>query len=237
MTGAWRERVHRQVYRIPGRDLERWPRSNIWTFVREGSGPPMGENMWQMRLVGWDLEGVGGAACMAASRLACCSSSPRSAAPAPTQLKLTGPAKAVPPGGKAKLTATLTAAGKPLTGKGIAFLSGADESGKATTDSKGRAQLSVKLDRRRPPTPRATRPPAPTRPPTPVAEQRRSRSRRRRASTVGIGSYLRAGRRAVGIPGSPVRVRGSAGAVRRRRAGRGLGVPRRAGACSTRRAA
>ena len=132
---------------------------------------------------------------------------PASAAPAPTTLKLTGPKGAVPPGGKATLTATLTAAGKPLTGKGIAFLAGAAPAGQATTNSKGKAKLTVTLAA--PTTYTATYTPAapdaaayaPSQS-SPLALAPSARL------TVSIGSYLRAGRRAVAIPGSRVRVRG-----------------------------
>jgi hypothetical protein len=160
-----------------------------------------------MRLVGRDLWGRAGLLCMAVAGFALLAA-PASAAPVKTALKLTGPRGAVPPGGKATLTATLTAAGKPLAGKSIAFLAGTAAAGQATTNSKGRAKLSVTLTA--PTAYMATYTPAgadaaaytPAQSPplqlTPAARL-----------TVGIGSYLRAGRRAVGIPGSRVRVRGT----------------------------
>ena len=131
----------------------------------------------------------------------------------------------MPPGGKATLTATLTAAGKPLTGKGIAFLAGAAPAGQATTNSKGKAKLTVTLAA--PTTYTATYTPAapdaaayaPSQS-SPLALAPSARL------TVSIGSYLRAGRRAVGIPGSRVRVRGKLEPVHAGRAGHGLAVPK-----------
>ena len=69
-----------------------------------------------------------------------------SAAPAPTaadprRAQLSRSAA----GGKAKLVATLTSAGKPLAGKSVSFFTGATDLGKAKTDSKGRASRNVKL--------------------------------------------------------------------------------------------
>jgi hypothetical protein len=145
--------------------------------------------------------------CTALSSSVALLAAPASAAPAPTTLKLTGPKGALPPGGKAKLVATLSTAGKPLSGKGIAFLAGAAPAGQATTDSKGKARLTVALAA--PTTYTATYAPAasdaaayaPSQS-SPLALEPSARL------TAGIGSYLRAGRRAVGIPGSRVRVRG-----------------------------
>ena len=99
----------------------------------------------QMRRVGWDLWGRTGLLWMAVASSLVLFAAPASAPTAPTTLKLTGPKGAVPPGGKTRLTATLTAAGKPLTGKGIAFLAGAAPEGQATTNSKGKAKLTVTL--------------------------------------------------------------------------------------------
>jgi hypothetical protein len=145
--------------------------------------------------------------CTALSSSVALLAAPASAAPAPTTLKLTGPKGALPPGGKAKLVATLSTAGKPLSGKEIAFLAGAAPAGQATTDSKGKARLTVALAA--PTTYTATYAPAasdaaayaPSQS-SPLALEPSARL------TAGIGSYLRAGRRAVGIPGSRVRVRG-----------------------------
>ena len=161
-----------------------------------------------MRLAGRDLWGRGGLLCAAAAGAALLLPGSATAAPVATAVKLTGPKGAVPPGGKATLKATLTAAGKPLAGKGIAFLAGAAPAGQATTDSKGRAKLTVTLTA--PTTYTATYTPtgpdaaaysAAQSPPLQLAPAARLR--------VGIGSYLHAGRRAVGIPGSRVRVRGT----------------------------
>src|SRR6185503_16826099 len=98
-----------------------------------------------MRVVGRDLWGRAGLLCAVAAGAVALLAAPANAAPAATALKLTGPKGAVPPGGKATLTGTLTAAGKPLAGKGIAFLAAGAPAGQATTDSKGRARLSVTL--------------------------------------------------------------------------------------------
>ena len=81
--------------------------------------------MWQMRLPGWDVRVCAGLPLAAAAFLLAFVPGAASAAPAPTQLTLAGPAKAVAAGKKAKLIATLTSAGKPLAGKKISFISGA----------------------------------------------------------------------------------------------------------------
>ncbi len=167
----------------------------------------MGETMWQMRLRGRDLwvwagllvAATGGSATFAAAA---------AAAPAPTQLTIAGPTKAPRAGGKARLTATLTAAGKPLAGKSVSFLSGTTGIGKATTDANGRATKRTRLTG--PASFVARFSPAGADAPiyaasesTPLALAPGPRV------TVAIASYLRAGRRAVGIVNSPVRVSGS----------------------------
>src|SRR5215213_8213470 len=96
-----------------------------------------------MTLGGWDL-GLRAALATAAAVLLVAVPA-AGAAPAPTQLTLAGPEKAVSVGGKAKLTATLTAAGQPLAGKSISFASGTTAVGTATTDSRGHASKRVKL--------------------------------------------------------------------------------------------
>ena len=162
----------------------------------------------QMKLVGRDLWGRCGLLCMAAASAAALLASPASAAPVTTALKLTGPKGAVPPGGKARLTATLTAAGKPLAGKGIAFLAGGAAAGQATTDSKGRAKVTVTLTA--PTTYTASYTPAGADAAAYAAAQSPALQLAPAARlTVSVGSYLHAGRRAVGIPGSRVRVRGT----------------------------
>jgi L,D-transpeptidase-like protein/putative peptidoglycan binding protein len=152
--------------------------------------------------------GRAGLLCAAAAGAALLLPTPATAAPVATTLKLAGPKGAVPPGGKARLTATLTAAGKPLAGKGIAFLTGAAAAGQATTDAKGKAKLSVTLTA--PTTYTATYTPAGA--DTAAYSPSQSSPLQLAPSarlTVSIGSYLRAGRRAIGIPGSRVRVRGT----------------------------
>jgi hypothetical protein len=129
------------------------------------------------------------------------------AAPAATKLELSGPSKA--PGGTTTLTAELTSAGKPLAGKAIALYAGdltpiAD----GTTDGSGRIAFEVELT-------------APTRlqagyAPTPAdaAAYAPAKSKTLHVTpTVGMNfsvlTYLRAGQRSVGIPNTPVRIRGT----------------------------
>jgi hypothetical protein len=161
-----------------------------------------------MRLVRRDLWGRAGFACAAAAGAAALLPAPATAAPATTTLKLTAPKGAVPPGGKARLTARLRAAGKPLAGKSVAFLAGAAPVGEATTDSRGRAKLTVTL----------AAPTSFTATFTPAGADAAAYSSSQSAPLelapsarvrAGVGSYLRAGRRAVAIPGSRVRVRGT----------------------------
>ena len=140
-----------------------------------------------------------------------------------------------PPGGKAKLTATLTSAGKPLAGKSVSFLSGRDRGRQGEDRLEGPRQQSREAHRARDASSRATRRPAPTRPPT----------RRRRAPPLALAPAARVIGRHRQLP-----ARGPAGRRRSRaracasaarvapyvagRAGRGLGLPRAAAACSTR---
>ena len=168
---------------------------------------PMGETMWQMKLLGRDVRvwvglPVAAATCLLGLVPAA------SAAPAPTELQLAGPTKPVAAGGKARLVATLTSAGKPLAGKSVSFFTGATELGKATTDSKGRAKRNVKLTastsfaaRFTPAGADATAYAASESPAVTLAPAGRA--------TVHIDSSLRAGPRAVGIPHEPVRISGS----------------------------
>ena len=167
----------------------------------------MGETMWQMRLLGWDVRVWAGLPLAAAACLLAYAPV-AAAAPAPTQLTLAGPAQPVGAGGKAKLIATLTSAGKPVAGKSVSFFTGTTDLGKAKTDSKGRASRNVKLTapasyvaRFTPAGADAAAYVAAESPPLALAPASRV--------TVGFNSYLRAGRKAVGIPNSPVRVSGS----------------------------
>jgi hypothetical protein len=130
------------------------------------------------------------------------------AAPAPTALTLSGPTGAVPSGGKATLTATLTSAGRPLASKSVTFLSGSTDLGNARTDSKGRAKRSVKLEA----------PAAFVARYTPAAADAAAYAPSESGALelaptgrlrVAFSTYLRAGKRTVGVPGSRVRVRGS----------------------------
>jgi hypothetical protein len=150
----------------------------------------------------------GGWICAAAAGAAVLLPASAVAAPAATTLKLTGPKAPVPPGGKAKLTATLKAAGKPLPGKAIAFLAGAAAAGQATTNSNGKARLTVVLTGPTEFTANYT-PAAPDAPAYAPAQSTPLQLSPAARLTVSVRSYLRAGRRAVGIPGQRVRVRGT----------------------------
>jgi hypothetical protein len=130
------------------------------------------------------------------------------AAPVATQLTLAGPSKTVPTGSKAKLTATLISAGKAIKGKKVAFLSGATALGTATTDSKGRARRNVKLTAPITVVARYTPAGGDAAAYTPSESAPVSLTPGPKVS-VSIRSFLRAGKRAVGITRSPVRVRGS----------------------------
>jgi len=149
-----------------------------------------------------------GGPCAAAACAAALLATPAAAAPAATAMKLTGPRAAVPPGGQATLTATLTAAGKPLSGKGIAFLSGATPVGQATTNSRGKARVRVTLAG--PTSFTAAYAPAGADAAAYTGSQSGPLELVPAARVVvTIRSPLRAGRRAVGVPGAPVRVRGT----------------------------
>ena len=163
--------------------------------------------MRRMRFLGWDrwvrvgLPVAAAAAMLPAVPMA-------QAAPAGTELALSGPSRTVAAGGNAKLIATLTSAGKPLEGKRVLFYSGTAEIGKATTDAKGRASRPARLTaaatfvaRFTPAGSDAAAYAASESPPLALTPGPRV--------SVAIDTYLRAGRRAVGIPNSPVRVRGS----------------------------
>jgi hypothetical protein len=130
------------------------------------------------------------------------------AVPAPTALTLSGPSKPVAAGAKARLTATLTAAGKPLAGKSISFVAGTAEVGTAKTDSKGRATEDVRLTAATTFTARFTPAGADAAAYAPAQSPPVSLASAAKVS-VNVGSYLRAGRRAVGVPGARVRLRGS----------------------------
>ncbi len=160
-----------------------------------------------MRLLGWD-RCARAVLPLAAAAALLVPAQPATAAPAATELILAGPTKPVGAGTSAKLTATLTSAGKPLAGKSVSFLSGTTAVGTAKTDSKGRAIESVKLTAAA--TFTASFTPAGADAAAYVAAQSAPVSLVPAARvTVGVGSYLRSGRRAVGIPASRVRVRGS----------------------------
>jgi peptidoglycan hydrolase-like protein with peptidoglycan-binding domain len=161
-----------------------------------------------MALAGRDLWSRGGWLCAAAAGAAALLPAPATAAPATTTLKLSGPKPAVPPGGKATLTATLRAAGKPLSGKGIAFLAAGAPAGQATTNSRGKARLKVTLAAPTAYTATYT-PAAPDAPAYAPAQSEALQLAPSARLTVSVRSYLRAGRRAVGIPGQRVRVRGT----------------------------
>lgn len=167
----------------------------------------MGETMWQMRLLGRDVRVWAGLPVTAAAFLLLVVPA-ASAAPVPTVLTIAGPSKAVGAGGKAKLTATLTAAGKPVAGKKISFLAGTTDLGQAATDSKGRANRNVKLTGPLSVIARYT--PLGSDTAAYVASDSPAVTLAPAAkTTIGVGTYLHAGKRAIGIPGSRVRLRGS----------------------------
>jgi hypothetical protein len=135
-----------------------------------------------------------------------------SAAPAPTKLTLSGPAKA--PGGTTTLTARLTANGQPLAGKGVSLYAGqASPLATGATDGAGKVAFEVTVTE--PTRLQASYDPAPA----DAAAYAPSKSK---MLTVGPASgtrlsiltYLHAGRRAVGIPHEKVRVRASVSTFR-----------------------
>ena len=167
----------------------------------------MGEDMRRMRLLWWELRVRAGLPLAAAAALLV-PAQVAQAAPAPTELALAGPEKPVAAGAKARLTATLTSAGKPLAGKSISFVSGTKQVGTAKTDSKGKATKRVKLTA--PATFTAAYAPAGADAAAYAPAQSAPLSLAPAARvSVSVGSYLRSGRRAVGVPGSRVRLRGS----------------------------
>jgi len=129
------------------------------------------------------------------------------AAPAPTKLDLSGPRKA--PGGIATLTAELTSGGKPVAGKAISLYGGQTTLlATGTTDGAGRIafELNVKATTNF----HAAYGPAPP----DAAVYAAAKSNTLTVSpTVGVGisahTYLHAGRRSVGVPHVPVRIRGT----------------------------
>jgi hypothetical protein len=129
------------------------------------------------------------------------------AAPAATKLDLSGPSKA--PGGTTTLTAELTAGGKPLAGKAIALYAGqATPIATGTTDGSGRIAFEVNVTE-----PTAFQAAYAPTPPDAAAYAPAKSKALQVAPTVGVNlsvlTYLRAGQRSVGIPGVPVRVRGT----------------------------
>ena len=122
-----------------------------------------------------------------------------SAAPATTKLSLTGPDDGAAASGKATVTATLTAAGKPLAGKPVTLYTGVTQLAVGNTDAKGKVSYDVTITS-------TTQLQASF---TPSAADAPSYAPAKSnmitvAPTVGIKistfSYLHAGRRAVGIP-------------------------------------
>jgi hypothetical protein len=129
------------------------------------------------------------------------------AAPAATKLDLSGPRKA--PGGTTTLTAELSAAGKPLAGKTIALYGGQPTPlTTGVTDGSGRIAFEVNVT-------------APTKfqagyapaPPDAAAYAPAKSKTLEVAPTVGVNlraaTYLRARQRAVGVPHTTVRIRGT----------------------------
>ena len=150
------------------------------------------------------------------------------AAPAPTQLTIAGPAKAV--GGRKEGQGHRHAHCRPANrwpGRRSPSCRGSHGS-RHGHDRLARAARTGTSSWRRPSaSSRATRPPAPTRPPTRLPSAPAVTLAPVAGVSVGIDSYLRAGRKAVGIADSPVRVRGSVRPTRRAQR-RAVGLPRTA---------
>jgi len=129
------------------------------------------------------------------------------AAPAATKLDLTGPRKA--PGGTATLTAELTSGGKPVAGKAIALYGDSNPTPLATGSTDGTGRIAFELNVRA--TTRFQAAYAPAAPDAPLYAPAKSRTLTV-SPTVGVAisahTYLRAGRRSVGVPHVPVRIRG-----------------------------
>ena len=126
---------------------------------------------------------------------------------APTELTLSGKGKARY-GATLVLTGTLTSAGAPLVGKPVALYSGPTQAGSGTSDSKGIVRFRLK------PTASASFEArfAPTTPGDaaaylPVTSKALTVTVRPAVKVV-VSTPLRAGRKAVGLPGVAVRMRG-----------------------------
>jgi hypothetical protein len=126
----------------------------------------------------------------------------------PTELSLEQRNGAATYGGKIVVTARLTSAGKPLAGKQVSFKSGATALGAAATDARGSAELELAATRNQtieasfvPATPQdvAAFQPATSKPLQALVSP---------AVKLRVSTPLRAGRKAVGVPGVRVRVTG-----------------------------
>ena len=191
MTAAWRE--------PPPVFIEPWRRGALAPVRARTSGcmrqgfAPMGETMWQMRLLGWDVRVWAGlplaaAACLLAFVPAA------GAAPAPTQLTLAGPEKPVGAGGKAQADRDAHLRRQAARRQVRLLLHGRDRPRQGEDRLEGPRQQEREADRARRPSSRASRRREPTPPPTPRPRARRSRSRPRRASpSASTATCARAG--------------------------------------------
>ena len=129
------------------------------------------------------------------------------AAPAATKLDLTGARRA--PGGTTTLTAELTSSGKPLGGKAITLYGGQTTPlATGTTDGSGRIAFEVTVTA----TTQFQAAYAPAPPDAAVYAPAKSRVLSVSPSvgvSISAETYLHAGRRAVGVPHVPVRIRGA----------------------------
>jgi peptidoglycan hydrolase-like protein with peptidoglycan-binding domain len=143
----------------------------------------------------------------AAAALALAAAPTARAAPAVTKLSLSGPRGA--PGGKATLTAKLTAGGKALSGKTIAlFGEEAAPLATATTDKKGRAAFEVTVAATT--SFHATFTPSPQDAPAYTAATSSTLTVAPAIDVkLSVVTYLHAGRKRVSVPGERVRVRGT----------------------------
>jgi hypothetical protein len=129
-------------------------------------------------------------------------------AAAPTDLSLEQRSGHASYGSKVVVTAKLTSAGKPLAGRQISFTSGSNPLGAAVTDRRGAARFELAATGSQtiqasfaPATPQdaATFQPATSKPLATIVSP---------VVKVMVSSPLRAGRKAVGVPGVKLRIRG-----------------------------
>jgi hypothetical protein len=148
-----------------------------------------------------------GAAFVAAAAVFAVFAASASAAPSPIQLSLEQPKGGTAYGATAKLTATLTAAGKPLAAKQVSLFRGETSVASAVTDSAGKATFALKALRNDSYDARFT----PSGSDVALYEAGSSGAVAvsvRPAIAVKIGSTLHAGHKPVGVPRGLVKIRG-----------------------------